>query len=73
MLGMGDLGEKHRRANLRQRVAKTEQNTTAGKHAVAVRSTLDSGTANHDDAANGDGELTAETIGEDRTVHGTDG
>ena len=73
MLGMGDLGEKHWRANLRQRVAETEQNTAAGKHAVAVGSTLDGGTSNHDGAANGDGELTAKTIGEDRAAHGTNG
>ena len=64
VLGMGDLGEKHGGRDLGQGVAETEEGTAAHEGAEAGASGLDDGTDDHDNAADGDGELTAEVVGE---------
>jgi hypothetical protein len=68
MLRVGDLGEKHRRADLGQRVAETKQRTSAHEGTEVLASSLKDSTDNHDDAANRDGDLATKVVGEDGAV-----
>lgn len=68
MLGMADFGEKHGRRDLGEGVAETEEDTATHEDTDVGARTLDDGTDNHDNAANGDGELATKVIGEERAV-----
>lgn len=65
VLRVSQFGEKHGRAELRERVAEAEQETAAHESAHVLASGLKNGTDDHDRASQGDGDLTAEAVGDD--------
>ena len=64
MLRVSELGKKHRGGDLGEGVAKAEHDTATHESVEVVSTSLKTGTTDHDDAANNDGELTAIVIGE---------
>lgn len=68
MLGVADLGEKHGRGDLGERVAESEHEAAAHEGRQVLRGTLEDGTDDHDDAADGDGELPAIVVGDEGTA-----
>lgn len=68
MLRVSELGEKHGGGDLGEGVAKAEHSTATHEHVKVLGDGLENGTDDHDDAANDDGELTAEVIGKEGTV-----
>jgi hypothetical protein len=66
MLGVADFGEKHGRRDLGEGVAETEEDTATHESVDVLAATLDDGTDNHDNTANGNGKLAAEVIGKER-------
>ena len=65
---MANLGEQQRRAELGERVSKTQQETAGHEDLQVGGRTLDRTTNNHDEAAHGDGKLTTEPISDERAV-----
>jgi len=68
MLGVADLGEKHGRGDLGQRVAESEHEAATHEGGQVLGGTLEDGPDNHDDATHGDGELTAIVVGDEGTA-----
>lgn len=64
MLRVSNLGQKHRRGNLSQAVSESHHDTTAHEGVDVLGSTLEDGTNDHDDAADGNGRLSAKSIGQ---------
>ena len=83
MLGVNNLGQQHRRGQLAERVAESENETTSAEHcrrlasackvcaklqltSVVLSGSVDDTPDDHEDAAEDDAGLAAETIGNGR-------
>lgn len=63
---MAKLSEKEGCGELGERVAETHEETTGHEVVEVLCGSLDGSADNHDNAANGDGSLTAIVIGDER-------
>lgn len=69
MLGMADLGEEDRRAHLRKRVAKTEDQATSHVNLPVGGEGRNNGAHTHDEAADGDWDFTSNPLRQEWTAN----
>lgn len=62
---MADLGEKHGRRQLGERITKAKEESTTHEDAQGATATLHDGAYNHDDASDDNREFSAEAVGEE--------
>lgn len=67
VLGVAELGQEHRGAELREGHAETEQDAADGEEGDAVRGALHRGAGDHDERADDDGRLPSIAVGDPRS------